>query len=65
MYIEHKNGKTIEHYSFSEIDQITLPDELLESLARALVPEFQAYIRAKRETEINHVKQEMMRDIEK
>lgn len=49
MYIEYKNARAIEHYSPSEIDQIKLPDELLESLVRALVPEFRAYIRAKRE----------------
>ena len=51
MYIEYVDGRAIEHYRPSEIGQIKLPDELLESLARALVPDFQAYIRAKREQE--------------
>lgn len=62
MYIEYINGRTIKHYSPSEIDQITLPDELLESLARALVPDFQAYIRAKREAESQHAKQDILSD---
>lgn len=51
MYIEYIDGRAIEHYRPSEIGQIRLPDELLESLARALVPEFQAYIQAKRARE--------------
>lgn len=46
MYIEYINGRAIEHYGPSEINQIELPKELLESLARALVPDFQAYVQA-------------------
>lgn len=46
MYIERKEDKIIEHYKLSEIASIRLPDNLLKSFARSLVPEFQAYIQA-------------------
>ncbi len=51
MFIEYVNGRAIKHYSPSEIDQIELPKELLESLARALVLDFRAYIQDKRAQE--------------
>lgn len=62
MHIEYINGRAIEHYGPSEINQIELPKELLESLARALVPDFQAYVRAKREPDTSYGKKNIVSD---
>lgn len=52
--VSHMENKVI-HVTMEDIEKgkVKLPDEIIQSFARYLVPEFRAYIQAKREREKN------------